>query len=94
MRAALPADLPESLKTQVLDGSWSAAEAEEGGGVWVDGILEAKMKGVRAVFIMLVPMMAVCLLGCVWVPDRVLRGDEGERDGVRGRGRGAEGRDA
>ncbi|KAF9630025.1 Major facilitator superfamily [Lasiodiplodia theobromae] len=47
MRAALPKDLPESLRTQVLDGSWSAAEAEEGGGVWVDGILEAKMKGHR-----------------------------------------------
>lgn len=92
MRAALPVDLPESLKTQVLDGSWSAAEAEEGGDVWVNSILEAKMKGVRAVFIMLIPMMALCLVGCVWVPDRVLRGDEGER--ARAGGRGVEGRDA
>ncbi|KAF7541725.1 hypothetical protein G7054_g374 [Neopestalotiopsis clavispora] len=68
--ASVPKDVPAEIRSQVADGTW-----QRGNG-WDSQILDAKMKGVRAVFILLVPLMGVCLLGCCLVPDQRLRGDE------------------
>ncbi|ETS85925.1 hypothetical protein PFICI_03950 [Pestalotiopsis fici W106-1] len=68
--ASVPEDVPPEFRSQVADGTW-----QQGSG-WDSQILDAKMKGVRAVFILLVPLMGICLLGCCLVPDRRLRGDE------------------
>lgn len=39
-------------------------------------LAEAKMKGIRAVFIIMVPLIAFCGIGCFFVPNAVLEGDE------------------
>lgn len=39
-------------------------------------VLDARMKGFQAVFAMLVPLMAICLLGSFFVSDEILKGDE------------------
>jgi hypothetical protein len=41
-----------------------------------DGLAEAKMKGIRAVFIIMVPLIAMCGLSCFFVPNTALLGDE------------------
>lgn len=43
----------------------------------LSGIMaEAQMKGIRAVFIIMVPLIALCGLGCFFIPNVVLEGDE------------------
>lgn len=39
-------------------------------------LADAKMKGVRAVFIIMVPLIALCGVGCFFIPNIVLQGDE------------------
>jgi hypothetical protein len=41
-----------------------------------DALANAKMEGVRAVFIIMVPLIALCGVGCFFVPNIVLEGDE------------------
>lgn len=41
-----------------------------------DVLADAKMKGIRAVFTIMVPLMALCGIGCFFVPNSVLQGDE------------------
>lgn len=41
-----------------------------------DVLAEAKMKGIRAVFIIMVPLIAMCGLSCFFVPNTTLLGDE------------------
>lgn len=41
-----------------------------------EGLADAKMKGVRAVFIIMVPLIALCGVSCFFVPNIVLEGDE------------------
>jgi hypothetical protein len=38
------------------------------------------MKGFQAVFAMLVPLIAICLLGSFFVSDETLKGDEKKND--------------
>ncbi|KAI2741843.1 hypothetical protein DTO013E5_5265 [Penicillium roqueforti] len=73
MKAALPVDLPASIREQVDSGSWERGQPDTVG--WDSQILDAKMKGVRAVFIMLVPLVGLCFLGCFFIPNRELPGD-------------------
>lgn len=42
-------------------------------------LAEARMKGVRTIFIIMVPLIAVCGVGCFFVPNAVLEGDERPR---------------
>ncbi|KAI0127597.1 major facilitator superfamily domain-containing protein [Xylariales sp. AK1849] len=78
--AAVPDTLPAALRSQVIDGTWQRGEqdSEEFESI----ILDAKMKGIRAVFIMLVPLLGLYLLGCRFFPEIVLKGDQ---DGSRSR---------
>lgn len=73
---ALRNAVPPLLLERVLDGSWQVGDAEAA--EFEPTILEAKLKGFRAVFIMSVPVMALCLLGSFFVSDVVLKGDEKE----------------
>jgi len=41
-----------------------------------DVLAEAKMKGIRAVFIIMVPLIAMCGFSCFFVPNAALLGDE------------------
>lgn len=77
--AALRGKVSSSLQTQVLDGSWEIGEA--GTEVFQSDILDAKMKGFRVVFIILVPLMCLCTLGSLFVDDIVLKGDEKKDEG-------------
>lgn len=72
-KSALPVDLPSSIRDQVNRGSWE--RGQPGTGQWDSQILDAKMKGIRAVFILLVPLVGLCLLGCSFIPDKQLPGD-------------------
>lgn len=40
-----------------------------------EALAEAKMKGIRAVFIIMVPLIALCGVSCFFVPNVVLEGD-------------------
>lgn len=73
IKSALPADLPSSIREQVNSGSWE--RGQPGTGKWDHHILDAKMKGIRAVFILLVPSVGLCLLSCYFIPNRELPGD-------------------
>jgi hypothetical protein len=72
-KSALPVDLPSSIREQVNSGSWE--RGQPGAGTWDTQILDAKMKGIRAVFSLLVPLVGLCLLGCLFIPNRELPGD-------------------
>ncbi|KAH8893895.1 MFS general substrate transporter [Thozetella sp. PMI_491] len=76
MTGALPENLPAHVRAQVLDGSWKTGVAETE--AWDSSILDAKMQGVRAVFILLSPLVGLCLIGCYFVPSVPLRGDDGD----------------
>ena len=41
-----------------------------------DALADAKMKGVRAVFIIMVPLIALCGVGCFFVTNIILEGDD------------------
>lgn len=73
MKSYLPSALPQALRTQVLNGSWLADSATDPH--WTSVILDAKMKGLHVVFITFVPLVGLCLIGCVVVQDRILMGD-------------------
>ncbi|KAH8651310.1 major facilitator superfamily domain-containing protein [Xylariales sp. PMI_506] len=73
MEAALPAALPSSIRDQVVSGTWERGQS--GSASWDSDILDAKMKAIRVIFIVLVPLVATCLLGCYFIPNEVLPGD-------------------
>ena len=65
---------PSPLSTAVMNGTWSAGSTE-----WTADqdniVLNAMMDGIHAVFIMFVPIMGLCLLGCAFISDVRLKGD-------------------
>ncbi|KAF6844637.1 major facilitator superfamily transporter [Colletotrichum musicola] len=76
MRAALPSEMPELLRASVIGGTWERGHGEPGSDGWESMILDAKMKGVHMVFVMLVPLMSLCLAGCWFIPNIELEGDD------------------
>ncbi|KAI0000082.1 MFS general substrate transporter [Xylariaceae sp. FL0662B] len=78
MKSGLSDSIPSDLRSRVINGMWQ--RGEPGSATWESDILDAKLKGVHAVFIMMVPMMAVCLLGCVLIPNVRLKGDPKSTD--------------
>lgn len=76
MRAALPSEMPELLRASVIGGSWERGDGDSGSDGWESIILDAKMKGVHMVFVMLVPLMSLCLAGCWFIPNIELEGDD------------------
>lgn len=73
MKSALAENLPRSIYTEVISGRWEIGQ--ENSKMWEASILDAKMKGIHAVFTMLVPLVGVCFLGCYFIPDKELPGD-------------------
>lgn len=65
--------VPSNLLSEVLDGSWSSSDASTD--KYRSQILDAKMKGFRVVFIILIPLMCLCFIGNFFVADTVLKGD-------------------
>ncbi|CAI6331999.1 unnamed protein product [Periconia digitata] len=41
-----------------------------------NALAEAQMKGVRAIFTIMIPLIALCGIGCFFIPNAVLEGDE------------------
>ena len=74
--AALRSQIPADLVPVVLEGRWRLGDPTKA--VQDAAILDARMKGFQAVFAMLVPLMAICLLGSFFVFDEILKGDEKE----------------
>ncbi|KJK80990.1 hypothetical protein H634G_03523 [Metarhizium anisopliae BRIP 53293] len=70
---ALRRSVPDSLRARVLNGTWRIGETDTER--FESDILNARMQGFRVVFIILVPLMAVCLLASFFVADVVLTGD-------------------
>ncbi|KAJ9154906.1 Major facilitator superfamily [Pleurostoma richardsiae] len=87
MKSSLPSTLPSGIRGQLMDGSWEIGEP--GSEAWESQILDAKMKGIRAVFILMAPLIGLCLLGCVYIPNTVLKGDDTD-NGTSSRDRSAE----
>ncbi|KAI1097396.1 MFS general substrate transporter [Jackrogersella minutella] len=73
MKSALSDAIPSDIRSRVTQGLWRKGEPDSE--MWESQILDAKLKGVHAVFIMMVPMMAVCLLTCFFIPNVRLKGD-------------------
>ncbi|KAI0024665.1 putative MFS transporter [Xylariomycetidae sp. FL0641] len=78
LQAALRANLPPEYK--YLAANTYALPKVEGPGF--DAVLDAYMAGSRAVFVLQVPLIGVCLLGCVFVKDRGLEPVEDKEAGV------------
>lgn len=77
---ALQRSVPSSLRESVLNGTWNLGDV--GTEAFQSDILEARMKGYRAVFIMQVPLMALCLLVSLFVADMALKDDAERRHGA------------
>jgi hypothetical protein len=73
MKSTLPDTLPSALRMQVLNGSWQIGDPSSK--PWESDILNAKMKGIHAVFAMLLPLMGMCLVGSIWIPNTILKED-------------------
>ncbi|KAF9772489.1 hypothetical protein IL306_009793 [Fusarium sp. DS 682] len=68
--------IPGWLRGRILDGTWAAGDANTKG--FEGAILDARMQGFRVIFIMTVPLMALCLLASFMVDDIILKGDRGQ----------------
>ncbi|PSN67297.1 MFS general substrate transporter [Corynespora cassiicola Philippines] len=66
--------VPDEVRARVSEGTWRVGLPELGS--WDNAVLDAKMKGIRAVFTILVPLVGLCLISCWWIPNAVLKGDE------------------
>ncbi|RGP70081.1 hypothetical protein FSPOR_4193 [Fusarium sporotrichioides] len=67
--------IPDWLRDSVLDGTWSIEDP--GPEQFVSAILNARMQGFRVIFIITVPLMALCLGASFLVDDIILKGDVG-----------------
>jgi hypothetical protein len=72
--STLQGEIPNSLLSQVLVGNWQIGES--GSEEFQVAILDAKMRGFRAVFIIFLPLMVLCMVGSLFVDDVVLNGDK------------------
>ncbi|CEF78893.1 hypothetical protein FGSG_12335 [Fusarium graminearum PH-1] len=70
---ALGEAVPDWVRDAVLDGTWRIGDP--GTSEYESDILDARMEGFRAVFIMSVPLMALCLIASLLVADIILKGD-------------------
>ena len=74
MSKSLGNSVPDWVRHDVLDGTWRIGDSGTSEYEW--NILNARMKGFQAVFIMSVPLMAVCLTASLLVADVILKGDD------------------
>lgn len=75
MKLSLLHALPQDLRSQVLNGEWSIERF--GSSPWAKSILDAKMKGAHIVLITFVPLLGLCLPGCLLFKDKIiLLGDD------------------
>lgn len=65
--------VPSWLRSSVLDGTWTLGS--KGTEQFESAILDARMHGFKIVFVMQIPLMALCLIGSFFVADIVLKGD-------------------
>ncbi|KAI1842320.1 hypothetical protein JX266_011488 [Neoarthrinium moseri] len=72
LQAALRANLPQEY-SYLAEDTYSLPKLE---GPGFDGVLDAYMAASRAVFILQVPLIGACFLGCVFVRDRGLQPPE------------------
>ncbi|KAF5025679.1 hypothetical protein F66182_2285 [Fusarium sp. NRRL 66182] len=70
--------VPDWLRVRVLDGSWQ--DGDRGTDEYGRAILDARMQGFRAVFIICVPLMAGCLVASLLIDDIILKGDAGNTE--------------
>ncbi|OAL24983.1 hypothetical protein AYO20_10586 [Fonsecaea nubica] len=73
--SSLPADLPTDVSSAVKAGTWMVDGPTP---AWDNAVLVAKMRGINRVFITFLPLIGLCLLGCLWIRDIPLRGDDDE----------------
>ncbi|CAG1999323.1 unnamed protein product [Fusarium graminearum] len=73
--------IPDSLRGSVLDGTCSVEDPKTEH--YVTAILNARMQGFRIIFIITVPLLALCLGASFLVDDIILKGDIG-RSGDQG----------
>ena len=74
MSKSLAKSVPDWVRHDVLDGTWRIGDSDTSEYEW--NILDARMKGFRAVFIMSVPLMAVCLTASLLLADVIIKGDD------------------
>lgn len=68
-------NIPDWLRDSVLDGTWPVNDPSIT--EYKSAILNARMQGFRVIFIMTVPLMALCLGASFLVDDIILKGDHG-----------------
>jgi hypothetical protein len=72
--SAMRGNVPAEIVSSVMGGRWREDNAQAA--QYDTAILNARMKGFQAVFSMLVPFMALCLVGSFFISDEILKGDE------------------
>lgn len=65
--------VPSWLRSSVLDGTWTLGS--KGTEQFESAILDARMHGFKIVFLVQIPLMALCLIGSFFVADILLQGD-------------------
>jgi hypothetical protein len=69
---SLSTPLPESFKEEILDSILRVPDLSALTNLEKEGVLNAYMSGSKAVFIVWVPIMGVCLLLCFLIKDKGL----------------------
>lgn len=72
-RRHIPADLPTDIANTIRSSTYSVPDLSSLSNTQLEGILDAYMSGSRAVFILFVPLIGVCLIGCIFIKDRGLQ---------------------
>ncbi|RFN46174.1 hypothetical protein FIE12Z_9592 [Fusarium flagelliforme] len=80
--------IPEWVRVGVLDGTWSANDPSTKD--YEGAILNARMQGFRVIFIITVPLLALCLGASFLVNDIILKGDIAQQERREERGEGQE----
>lgn len=79
-RKNIPTDLPPRVADKIRSSTYSVPDLSSLNDEQLQGTLDAYMAGSRAVFIFFVPLIGVCLLGCIFIKDRGLqRAEEREK---------------
>ncbi|KAH7311338.1 major facilitator superfamily domain-containing protein [Stachybotrys elegans] len=76
--SALTSTIPPHLKNEIEQGRWKMNDPETS--IYDGTVLDARMRGFRIVFALLLPFMVLCSAGSFCVQGKVLRGDVDQSD--------------
>lgn len=83
-RKSLPGDLPLNIADTIRSSTYSVPDLSSLSDVQHEQVLDAYMAASRAVFVLFVPLIGVCLMGCVFIKDKGLQRAEEKMESGQG----------